>query len=118
MPMPSPWPPIRPILTGAATLFMVADGMGAHAAGELASKIATDVVPLSYRKLLDRPPPEALLAAVLDANRQIHTRGEASDDSAAWARPATVLVLLPAGAPGGPRRRQPGYRLRGRRSSS
>ena len=28
-------------------LFMVADGMGAHAAGELASKIATDVVPLS-----------------------------------------------------------------------
>ena len=31
-------------------LFMVADGMGAHAAGEMASKMATDVVPLVYRK--------------------------------------------------------------------
>ena len=44
-------------------LFMVADGMGAHAAGELASKIATDVVPLSYQKHRDKSPPDALLAA-------------------------------------------------------
>ena len=41
-------------------LFMVADGMGAHAAGELASKISTDTVPLVYHKLMDRPPAEAL----------------------------------------------------------
>ena len=34
-------------------LFMVADGMGAHAAGELASKLATDNVPLTYQKLTD-----------------------------------------------------------------
>jgi serine/threonine protein phosphatase PrpC len=31
-------------------LFVVADGMGRHAAGELASKIAVDTVPLEYFK--------------------------------------------------------------------
>ncbi|MBI3839378.1 MAG: hypothetical protein HY288_15780, partial [Planctomycetia bacterium] len=35
-------------------LFMVADGMGAHAAGELASKMASEAVPHTYRKLLNR----------------------------------------------------------------
>ena len=49
-------------------LFMVADGMGAHAAGELASKIAIDVVPLTYHKLREKSPPDALLAAVIDSN--------------------------------------------------
>ena len=38
-------------------LFMVADGMGAHVAGELASKMAVDCVPLTYQKMLDAPPP-------------------------------------------------------------
>ena len=31
-------------------LFMVADGMGAHAAGELASKMACDNIPHNYHK--------------------------------------------------------------------
>ena len=79
-------------------LFMVADGMGAHAAGELASKMATDVVSLVYRKLLDQSPPEAILSAVLDANHQIHTRGQASPDFRGMGTTATTLVLLPAGA--------------------
>ncbi len=58
--------------------FMVCDGMGAHAAGELANKMATNVVSLAYRKLLDQSPPEALLSAILDANRQVNIRGQAS----------------------------------------
>src|SRR5262245_34101828 len=37
-------------------LFQVADGMGAHAAGELASKLAVDNVPHLYHKLLDSDP--------------------------------------------------------------
>jgi protein phosphatase len=78
--------------------FMVADGMGAHAAGELASKMATDAVAMGYRKRLDQPPAEALLSAVLDANHQIHTRGQASPDFRGMGTTATSLVLLPAGA--------------------
>jgi protein phosphatase len=79
-------------------LFMVADGMGAHAAGELASKIATDVVPLTYQKLRDKSPPDALLAAVLDANNQIYTRGQASPEFKGMGTTSTVLALLPQGA--------------------
>ncbi len=79
-------------------LFLVADGMGAHAAGELASKLASDVVLLTYSKLLDRQPAEALSAAVQDANLQIHTRGNASDDFRGMGTTVSVLVLLPQGA--------------------
>ena len=66
-------------------LFLVADGMGAHAAGELASKLAADLVPLTYQKLVDRSPPEALREAIQDANRQIHSRGQASRIFGGWA---------------------------------
>ena len=76
-------------------LFMVADGMGAHAAGELASKLATDVVPLSYCKLVDRSPPEALLGAVQDANSQINTRGQANHDFKGMGTTVTALLILP-----------------------
>jgi protein phosphatase len=79
-------------------LFMVADGMGAHAAGELASKMATDAVALIYRKRQDQPPPEAILSALQDANHQIHSRGQASPDFRGMGTTATALVLLPAGA--------------------
>ncbi len=95
-------------------LFMVADGMGAHAAGELASKIATDVVSLSYRKLPDQSPPQALQAAVLDANRQIRARGDACGDFRGMGTTATVLVLLPAGGLVAHVGDSRAYRLRGR----
>ncbi len=79
-------------------LFVVADGMGAHAAGELASKMATDLVPLGYHKLLDRPPHEALVQAVRDANGQIHARGVASEDFRGMGTTVTALAVLSQGA--------------------
>ncbi len=94
-------------------LFMVADGMGAHAAGELASKMAVDLVPLVYRKRLDQSPPEAILSAVLDANRQIHTRGQASPDFRGMGTTATILLLLPSGAMVAHVGDSRAYRLRG-----
>ena len=47
-------------------LFLVADGMGGHAVGELASKIAADTIPHTYQKLQDDDPAEALKAAAFD----------------------------------------------------
>jgi protein phosphatase len=96
-------------------LFMVADGMGAHAAGELASKLAVDTVPLSYHKLADRSPPDALRAAVEDANSQIHSRGSASPDFKGMGTTSTVLLLLPQGAVVAQVGDSRAYRLRGTR---
>lgn len=96
-------------------LFLVADGMGAHAAGELASKLAADVVPLTYHKLHDRPPPEALLAAVQDANSQIHNRGQASEDFRGMGTTVCSLVILPQGAMLAHVGDSRAYRLRGTR---
>ncbi len=79
-------------------LFMVADGMGAHAAGELASRMAVDAVPLVYQKLGGLSPAEALHQAMTAANQQIFERGMASDDFRGMGTTASTLVLLPGGA--------------------
>ncbi len=96
-------------------LFMVADGMGAHAAGELASKLATDSVPLTYFKRVEDAPAHALLAAVQGANAQIHNRGMASDDFRGMGTTVSVLVLLPEGALVAHVGDSRVYRLRGQR---
>ncbi len=96
-------------------LFLVADGMGAHAAGELASKLAADIVSLTYRKLLDQSPAEAVVSALLEANRQIHTRGEAGPEFRGMGTTACTLLLLPTGAMVAHVGDSRAYRLRGRR---
>lgn len=79
-------------------IFMVADGMGAHAAGELASKLATDGVPFLYHKYKDQSPPEALQRAILETNAEVNRRGKANADFHNMGTTCTVLVLLPQGA--------------------
>ncbi len=93
--------------------FMVADGMGAHAAGELASKMATEVISLVYRKRTGQSPSEAIVSATLDANRQIHERGMATADFRGMGTTATTLLLLPAGAMVAHVGDSRAYRLRG-----
>ena len=78
-------------------VFLVADGMGAHAAGELASKLSADNVPHTYSKYRDSPG-IAIVKAIQDANTKIHNRGMANADFAGMGTTTSVLVLLPQGA--------------------
>ncbi|MCA9141246.1 MAG: serine/threonine-protein phosphatase [Planctomycetaceae bacterium] len=79
-------------------VFMVADGMGAHAAGELASKIAVDGVPHLYRKYREMSPPEALQRAIIETNSEVYRRGQANSDFRAMGTTASAMALLPQGA--------------------
>lgn len=79
-------------------LFIVADGMGAHAAGELASKIAVDHIPHIYARINDLSPPEALKKSVVAANTEINRRGQANEDFHNMGTTCSVMTLLPQGA--------------------
>lgn len=79
-------------------LLMVADGMGAHAAGELASKMAVDNIPHAYLKLHDLQPPAAIRQAIRDANAFIHAKGQSNIGFQGMGTTCSCLVLLPQGA--------------------
>ncbi|HEU5117567.1 MAG TPA: protein phosphatase 2C domain-containing protein, partial [Isosphaeraceae bacterium] len=61
-------------------LFMVADGMGAHAVGELASKLACDYIPHTYAKTKGMSTAEALTKAYQDVGAQIFNKAAANPD--------------------------------------
>jgi serine/threonine protein phosphatase PrpC len=75
-------------------LFVVADGMGAHAAGELASKLATDTIPHSYSKRPGVARVQALVDAVHDANQVIFTKGQDSVDFHGMGTTCSCLLML------------------------
>lgn len=79
-------------------LFLVADGMGAHAAGELASEIAADKIPYLFSKFLDGSPAEALRQAVAEGNAEIHRKGQANEEFYNMGTTCSVLGILPEGA--------------------
>ena len=78
--------------------FLVADGMGAHAAGELASKLAADGITHLYSKYQDLSPPEALKRAVIETNAEINRRGQANEEFNNMGTTCSALALLPYGA--------------------
>lgn len=78
--------------------FMVADGMGAHAAGELASTMAADRVPKIYEQRSQFSPPLALRLSLEQVNAEINAKGESSYEFKGMGTTCTTLVLLPRGA--------------------
>ncbi len=61
-------------------VFMVADGMGAHAVGELASKMACDLIPHTYLKARTGTAPEAITKAFREVSSLIYSRASANRD--------------------------------------
>ncbi len=82
----------------AGHLFVVADGMGAHAAGELASRLAADLIPHHYHKHQRSLPADALARSISDSNGEIYRRGQANPEFRNMGTTASVLLLLPEGA--------------------
>lgn len=79
-------------------IFLVADGMGAHAVGELASKMAADGIPHIYSKYAQEGPVAALRRAFVETNTTIHTRGQQNREFEGMGTTSTALLLRPEGA--------------------
>jgi protein phosphatase len=95
-------------------MFLVADGMGAHAAGELASDIAARRVPRIYEQHSEHSPPLALRRSIEEANGEINSKGESGFEFKGMGTTCTALVLHPRGALVGHVGDSRCYRVRGR----
>ena len=72
--------------------------MGAHAVGELASKMACDLIPHNYMKARTGTPSEAIAKSFREVSSLIHSRASANRDFQGMGTTCSALLLLPAGA--------------------
>ena len=79
-------------------VFLVADGMGAHAVGELASKMACDRIPHNYMKTRAGTPAEAIVKTFRDVSAEIHSKATANREFQGMGTTSSALLLLPEGA--------------------
>ncbi len=85
---------VRPAREGAdgdGLLAVVCDGMGGHAAGETASRIATDVIASEYPGRDD--PGAALVRAIRHANRAVHEAAGSDPALTGMGTTCTAMVL-------------------------
>lgn len=94
-------------------LFLVADGMGGHAVGELASKIAADTMPHTFFKVQLGGTAAALKNAIEAANAVVHERGTLNQEFDQMGTTCSALVLSPHGAYVGQVGDSRVYRIRG-----
>jgi PPM family protein phosphatase len=79
-------------------VLLVADGMGAHAVGELASQMASEIIPHIYQKHATGGPVQAIRRAFTEANSNIHLRGQQNREFNGMGTTGTALIVRPEGA--------------------
>jgi protein phosphatase len=79
-------------------VFLVADGMGAHAVGELASELAVSIIPHTYHKYAPQTGIPALRKAFVEANATIYAKGQQNPEFGGMGTTTTALLLRPEGA--------------------
>ncbi|HLN27651.1 MAG TPA: protein phosphatase 2C domain-containing protein [Gemmataceae bacterium] len=94
-------------------IFLVADGMGAHAVGELASELAVSLIPHTYHKYAPQGGVPALRKAFVEANASIHAKGQQNPEFGGMGTTTTALLLRPEGAWVGHVGDSRAYRIRG-----
>lgn len=78
-------------------VLIVADGMGAHAVGELASALAADQIPHTYQKHAGQGADYALKRAFDEANSTIHQKGKQNPEFQGMGTTSTALLIKPDG---------------------
>ena len=79
-------------------LFLVADGMGAHAVGEKASEQAAGLIPHTYHKYVSQGAAAALRKAFVEANATIHACGQQNREFEGMGTTTTAVLIRPEGA--------------------
>ena len=75
-------------------LAIVADGMGGHEGGQIASRLAVDTITNAYAEAIDSDPQQRLRTALRDAHRRIQQCAKQDPNLSSMGTTCTALALI------------------------